>query len=90
MKPDNYTTPPKFDKVKWDMIFGKLMKLGTAIEMHFGEKMNIDQFDYRWVDDRIKYYREDGRLLNKEEMSRANSLWNKYNGKPHVSDMNRI
>ena len=37
MKPDNYTTPPKFDKTKWDMIFGKLKKLGTAIEMYYGE-----------------------------------------------------
>ena len=83
MKPDNYTTPPKFDKVKWDMIFGKLMKLGTAIEMHFGEKMNIDQFDYRWVDDRIKYYRDDGRLLNREEMQRANDLWIKYGTNVH-------
>ena len=90
MKPDNYTTPPKFDKTKWDIVFGKLKKLGTLIEMYYGEKMNIDNFDYRWVDDRIKYYRDDGRLLNKEEMSRANSLWNKYNDKPYVSDMNRI
>ena len=87
MKP---TKRRKFDKPKWDIIFGKLMKLGTAIEMHFGEKMNIDQFDYRWVGDRIERYRDEGRLLNKEEMSRANSLWNKYNDKPYVSDMNRI
>ena len=41
MKPDNYTTPPKFDKTKWDIIFGKLKKLGTAIEMYYGTKMNI-------------------------------------------------
>ena len=68
----------KFDKQKWDMIFGKLMKLGTAIEMYFGEKMNIDHFDYRWVDDRIKYYRDDERLLNPDEMRRANDLWLKY------------
>ena len=68
----------KFDKTKWDMIFGKLMKLGTAIEMHFGEKMNIDQFDYRWVNKRIDYYEGEERLLNKEEMVRANNLWNKY------------
>ena len=79
-----------FDRRKWDMIFGKLKKLGTAIEMYYGEKMNIDNFDYRWVNDRIDYYQNDNRLLKKEEMSTANSLWNKYNGKPHVSDMNRI
>ena len=72
-----------FDKSKWDMIFGKLMKLGTAIEMYYGEKMNIDDFDYRWVDDRIKYYRDDGRLLNKDEMKRANDLWIKYGTNVH-------
>ena len=87
MKPDNYTTPPKFDKTKWDMIFGKLKKLGTAIEMYYGEKMNIDNFDYRWVDDRIKYYEDNERLLNKEEMLRANNLWNKYSNKPYNSDI---
>ena len=25
---------------KWDIIIGKLKKLGTAIEMHFGDKLN--------------------------------------------------
>ena len=78
MKQDNYTTPPKFDKSKWDMIIGKLMKLGTTIEMYFGQSMNIDNTDYRWVDDRIKYYRNEGRLLTREEMITANNLWKKY------------
>ena len=78
MKPDNYTTPPKFDKTKWDIIFGKLKKLGTAIEMYYGTKMNIDNVDYRWVNDRIEYYRNEGRLLTKEEMQMANNLWTKY------------
>ena len=72
------------------MLIMKLKKLGTAIEMYKGPSMSIDDVDYRWVNDRIEYYRDDGRLLNKEEMSRANSLWNKYNNKPYVSDMNRI
>ena len=52
MKSDNYTTPPKFDKTKWDMIFGKLKKLGTAIEMFIGPEMDIDDLEYRWVNDR--------------------------------------
>ena len=68
-----------FDKTKWDMIFGKLKKLGTAIEMHYGEKMNIDDLDYRWVDDRIQYFDKEERLLSKEEMLKANDLWKKYN-----------
>ena len=32
----------KMDKSKWDIIFGKLKKLGTAIEMYWGDHMNID------------------------------------------------
>ena len=79
MKPtDDYTTPPKFDKSVWDVIFGKLKKLGTAIEMYYGDKMNIDEPDYRWVTDRIEYYEGEERLLTKSEMEHANELWNKY------------
>ena len=40
---DNMPNKKKFDKSKWDMIIGKLMKLGTAIEMHFGEKIKSSQ-----------------------------------------------
>ena len=68
----------KFDKSLWDMVFGKLKKLGTAIEMHFGSSMDIDNVDYRWVDDRIEYYVLDNRLLTKEEMTMANKMWKKY------------
>ena len=75
MKP---TDKPKFDKSVWDVIFGKLKKLGTAIEMYYGEKMNIDEPDYRWVQDRIEYYEADDRLLSKEEMSTANDMWRQY------------
>ena len=78
MKPDDYTTPTKFDKSLWDMVFGKLKKLGTAIEMHFGSSMDIDNVDYRWVDDRIEYYVLDNRLLTKEEMIMANDMWKLY------------
>ena len=67
-----------FNKKKWDMIFGKLKKLGTAIEMHFGDRMNIDHSEYRWVTDRIEYYEGEERLLTKSEMEHANELWNKY------------
>ena len=67
-----------WNKEKWDMIFGKLKKLGTAIEMYFGPSMNIDQPDYRWVNDRIEYFDNDKRLLTKDEMQTANELWKKY------------
>ena len=69
----------KIDKSKWDIIFGKLKKLGTAIEMYFGPSMNIDNMDYRWVNDRIEYFDKNKRLLTKEEMTIANNLWKKYN-----------
>ena len=66
------------DKSKWDIIFGKLKKLGTAIEMYFGPSMDIDNTEYRWVNDRIEYYEKKGRLLNKQEMKIANDMWNRY------------
>ena len=67
-----------FDKDKWDMIFGKLKKLGTAIEMYYGGDMDIDNQEWRWVDDRIKMYYEKDRLLTKQEMDIANLYWKKY------------
>ena len=68
----------KIDRKFWDMVFGKLKKLGTAIEMYYGVKMDIDNQEYRWVDDRIQYYEKDDRLLTKQEMSIANLYWKKY------------
>ena len=62
----------------WDRVFGKLKKLGTAIEMFKGPSMNIDDTDYRWVNDRIEYYEAEERLLTKDEMRTANNLWIKY------------
>ena len=63
---------------KWNIIFGKLRKLGTAIEMYYGTSMDIDNVDYRWVNDRIEYWEKQERLLSKDEMITANNLWKKY------------
>ena len=63
---------------KWREIFGKMRKLGTAIEMSKGPEMSIDDLDYRWVDDRIKHFDKNKRLLTKDEMIIANNLWKKY------------
>ena len=63
---------------KWREIFGKMRKLGTAIEMSKGPGMNIDDTEYRWVNDRIEYFDNDKRLLTKDEMQTANELWKKY------------
>ena len=73
-----------FNKEKWDMIIGKLKKLGTAIEMSKGPGMSIDDLDYRWVDDRIKHFDERKRLLTKEEMTIANNLWKKYHPSKNI------
>ena len=62
----------------WGGVLMKLKKLGTAIEMAKGPSMDIDDVDYRRVDDRINYLQSDGRKLSKEEMIYANSLWNKF------------
>ena len=67
-----------FDKDKWNLIFGKLKKLGTAIEMYYGTSMDIDNVDYRWVNDRIEYWEKQERLLSKDEMTTANNLWKRY------------
>ena len=69
----------KIDRKFWDVVFGKLKKLGTAIEMYYGGDMDIDNQEYRWVDDRIRYYENDYRLLTKQEMQIANLYWKKYN-----------
>jgi len=63
---------------KWREIFGKMRRLGTAIEMFHDPSMNIDDLDYRWVNDRIEYFDKNKRLLTKEEMNKANELWKKY------------
>ena len=66
------------NKEYWDRVFGKLKKLGTAIEMYYGPHMDIDNVEYRWVQDRIEYYEKDKRLLTKREMTTANEMWKKY------------
>ena len=70
--------PSKINRKFWDVVFGKLKKLGTAIEMYYGGDMDIDNQEYRWVDDRIQYYESEERLLTKQEMKIANLYWKKY------------
>ena len=71
-------TASKIDRKFWDIVFGKMKKLGTAIEVAKGPGMSIDDTEHFWVNDRIEYYETNGRLLTKEEMKMANALWNKY------------
>jgi hypothetical protein len=60
-------TPSKINRKFWDMMFGKLKKLGTAIEVAKGPGMSIDDVEHFWVNDRIEYYETNGRLLTKEK-----------------------
>ena len=49
--------------------------------MSKGPSMDIDDVQYRWVDDRIQMMEKikngasGGRMLTKEEMTTANDLW---------------
>ena len=69
---------------KWREIFGKMRKLGTAIEMFKGSSMSIDDTEYRWVNDRIEYFDNDKRLLTKDEMQTANNMWKKYHPSKNI------
>ena len=60
------------------MLIMKLKKLATAIEMYKGPSMSIDDVDYRWVDDRIRFMERDDLELTKEDMKTANDLWKMY------------
>ena len=60
------------------MLIMKLKKLATAIEMKKGPSMNIDDHDYRWVDDRINYMENGTYTFTKENMEQANELWRIY------------
>ena len=79
---ENMRKEADLDRFKGDTFWGgvlmKLKKLGTAIEMKKGPKMNIDDHDYRWVDDKINYLESEGKVLNKDDMERANDLWTSY------------
>ena len=86
MKPTKKATakkkPADVDRFRGDTFWGKVLmklkKLGTAIEMQKGPEMNMDDSDYRWVDDRINYLQSEGRTLSKDEMEQANELWGIY------------
>ena len=69
----------KFTKLFWDKVFTKLGLLQAKIESYKGQKMSIDDIEYRWVQNRIEYWNSEERVLIKEEMKVANKMWNKYN-----------
>ncbi len=62
----------------WNRMFSRMGLLLDAIMEAKGEEMDIDDTEYRWVDDRIKYWNTDDRPLSIGEMNTANNLWNVY------------
>tara|TARA_Y100000034_G_scaffold95124_1_gene115437 strand:+ start:181 stop:426 length:246 start_codon:yes stop_codon:yes gene_type:complete len=61
----------------WRDIFIKMSHLLDAILKAKGN-YDIDDTEIRWVDDRIKNWQTDDRLLTQDEMRVANNLWNLY------------
>ena len=79
MKPSKVTAKKKTNgDTFWGGVLMKLKKLGTAIEMYKGPSMNIDDVDYRWVNDRIEYMENGSYIFTKENMEQANELWRIY------------
>ena len=64
-----------FNKTFWDLMFKKMRLLLIKIE---NTNPSIDDTDLRWVSDRCEYYESEERILDKEEMHTANSLYRKF------------
>ena len=64
-----------FNKTFWDKMFKKMRLLLIKIE---NTNPSIDDTDLRWVSDRCEYYESEERILDKEEMHTANSLYRKF------------
>ena len=65
----------------WNSMFCRMKTLLTLIEA-CKPNHDIDDPEIRWVDDRIKYWQTNDRILEKNEMLTANLYWKKYGG-PH-------
>ena len=75
MKGSNHNRKRIFDKTFWDLMFKKMRLLLIKIEK---TNPSIDDTDLRWVSDRCEYYESKERILDKEEMHTANSLYRKF------------
>ena len=61
----------------WNKIFAKMNTLLVQMESKKGN-YDIDDPEIRWVSDRIEYWNNDKRKLDKSEMLTANTFWKKY------------
>ncbi len=67
----------KLDITFWNKMFGKMNILLVAMEKAKGN-YDIDDPEIRWVSDRVEYWNSEERILSKEEMEKANTLYQKY------------
>ena len=67
----------------WDKIFSKMNTLLVLVKELKGN-YDMDDTEIRWVEDRIQYWNDQGRMLTKDEMLVSNNLWQKYNGPINV------
>ena len=61
----------------WNKMFAKMNTLLVQMESKKGN-YDIDDPEIRWVSDRIEYWNNEERKLNRNEMLHANKLWKKY------------
>ena len=64
----------------WNRMFSRMEVLLKLIDACKPNR-DIDDAEYRWVEDRIEYYEKENRLLTHQEMKQANLYWKKYSGK---------
>ena len=65
----------------WNKVFDKMNILLKLIDVCKPNR-DIDDAEYRWVEDRIEYWDTNDRILEKNEMLTANLYWKKFGG-PH-------
>ena len=65
----------------WDRMFSRMKLLLKLIDACKPNR-SIDDPEYRWVEDRIDYWKTTDRMLTKNEMLTANLYWKKFGG-PH-------
>ena len=65
----------------WNKIFDKMGILLKLIDVCKPNR-DIDDPEYKWVEDRIEYWGTTDRILTKDEMLTANLYWKKFGG-PH-------
>ena len=65
----------------WNKIFSKMKTLLKLMDVCKSNR-SIDDPEYKWVEDRIDYWKTTDRMLTKNEMLTANLYWKKFGG-PH-------